>query len=209
MGGHPQGDRCPQHGSHRCLPDSSSWACIRTHTHTTIPCRPVITYQVRVLPQAAQPSPTADLTAARRRGCGPGLASRPQPPEPPPVRTHASAPTPATTAGGQLWPRRQRGQTHCAAGPACWAGQCLACRKSRPNCLAPAQPMQPGPEELAAGSAILFPSAPDSPHHPPSKGLFLGSSGTQQAVLVTGGPSQARTLGCPSRYVAPRTALGG
>lgn len=61
------------------------------HTHTTIPCQPIITYQVRVLPRAAQPSPTTDLTAARRRGCGPGLASRPPPPKSP----HRSGHTPA------------------------------------------------------------------------------------------------------------------
>ena len=140
-------------------------------------------------------------------GHGPGLASDTK--EPPPSRTHASAPTPVTTVSRQLCPRPRRGQIHYAAGPACWAGQCPARRKSRPNCLAPAQPTQPGPEQLAAGSATLFGWLPTPPHTPPVRASSWVPPEHSRPVLVLETPSQAGTLGRPSRQAAPRTVLGG
>ena len=171
-----------------------------THTHTPTPTHHHPSHAGLSLPTKSEwlsshPPRTSQPPAGA--GHGPGLASDTK--EPPPSRTHTSAPTPVTTVSGQLCPRPQRGQIHCAAGPACWAGQCPARWKSRPNCLAPAQPTQPGPEQLGVGSATLFGSAPDSrpPPHAPSKGFFLGSSGTQQARPSSGNTFSGRNLGPP------------
>ena len=183
-----------------------------THTHTPTPTHHHPSHAGLSLPTKSEwlsshPPRTSQPPAGA--GHGPGLASDTK--EPPPSRTHTSAPTPVTTVSGQLCPRPQRGQIHCAAGPACWAGQCPARWKSRPNCLAPAQPTQPGPEQLGAGSATLFGSAPDSrpPHTPPVRASSWAPPGHSRPVLVLGTPSQAGTLGRPSRQAAPRTALGG
>lgn len=164
-------------GSHRCLPDSSSWACIRTHTHTTHPhAGPSLPTKSGSYPKQLSPHPlqTSQLPL------GKGVRARAWP---------QASTTRATTGqdtrqrtdtcnhgSGQLWPRCSRGTDPLPSLVATGRASAWPVGSPGPTVSGGAAQHNLG---LRSWQPALPSSAPllcsDSPP-PPSKGLFLGSS---------------------------------